>query len=320
MKSKILLLLLIISTSLYSQKQPPEMPDGYCSNFTLKMAYFFGTLDLIEKMPAIPESLVEYKDVVYLKKDTTFLKMDIYHPKYIFENRPVLIFIHGGAWKKGNKKDYRRYLVDYALKGYVTVTLQYSLSDVAKFPEQVNELNCAINWIKENADEYFIDRNKIAIIGGSAGAHLAMMLGYSADSQKFNKYAPNSEFDTKVQAIVNIYGPYDLTTEYAQEQSSVKYFLGKKYNDDPNLYSEASPSKYVSSDDPPTLIFHGTLDELVPVSQADSLNVALNRIGVPVEYHRLEGWPHTMDLSVEVNEYCQYYMDRFFEKYVPFKK
>ena len=314
----LVLLLLITPIVISSQVEPPQKPDGYCSNFTLKIAYFFGTLDLIDAMPPIPDEIVEYKDLVYKEVQEDSLKLDIYHLKELKKVKPVLVFIHGGAWKKGNKKDYRRYLVDYAKKGYVTVTLQYRLANEAKFPAALNDVNCAIKWIKANSDKYFIDPNKIAVIGGSAGGHLAMMLGYSQGSPKFENECLDNKYNTSVQAIVNIYGAYDLTTEYAREQSSVKYFLGKKYVDDPSIYSEASPSTYVSSDDPPTLIFHGTLDELVPVSQADSLNNALSRLGVPVEYHRLEGWPHTMDLNVEVNEYCQYYMDRFFEKYVPF--
>lgn len=309
-------LLLNISTN-GQVNDPPEKPDGYCSNFTLKIAYFFGTLDLIDAMPPIPDEIIEYKDLVYKEVQERSLKLDIYHLKKIKKAKPVLVFIHGGAWKKGNKKDYRRYLVDYAMQGYVTITVQYSLSNEAKFPAALNDVNCAIQWIKVNSEKYFIDPNKIAVIGGSAGGHLAMMLGYSQGSPKFENDCLDNKYNSSVQAIVNIYGPSDLTTEYAQSQSSVEYFLGKKYIEDKDIYKDASPISYLSPDDPPTLIFHGTLDELVPISQSDSLKNRLDRIGITAEYHRLEGWPHTMDLNVEVNEYCQYYMSRFFEKYVP---
>ena len=312
-----IVLILIIPTILFSQEELLEMPDGYSSNTTMKIAYFFGTLELIDKMPAVPNDLTEYKDIVYKTIKDRSLKLDVYHLKDLNEARPVLIFIHGGAWKKGDKVDYRRYLVDFAKKGYVTITVQYSLSKVAKFPAAVNDVKCAIKWIKANAKKYFIDPNKIALIGGSAGGHLSMMVGYSED---FNN---NDCFDStnisKVQAIVNLYGPSDLTTEYARSQSSVEYFLGKKYSDDKDLFSVASPVSYLTKDDPPTLIFQGTLDELVPFSQSDSLKSRLDRVGIPAEYHKLEGWPHTMDLGVEVNEYCQFYMNRFFEKYIPFK-
>jgi len=314
----IIVLIVIIPTVLFCQEELLEKPDGYFSNATLKIAYFFGTLDLIEKMPPVPDDLIEYKDIVYRKVQDRSLKLDIYHTKELKEERPVLIFIHGGAWKKGDKVDYRRYLVDYAKKGYVTVTVQYSLSKIAKFPAAVSDIKCAIEWIKNNSEKYFIDPNKIALIGGSAGGHLSMMVGYS-DYASYNECI-DSNGTNKVQAIVNLYGPADLTTEYARSQSSVEYFLGKKYKEDNDIFNAASPVSYLTKDDPPTLIFQGTLDELVPYTQADSLISKLDRVGIPAEYHKLEGWPHTMDLGVEVNEYCQYYMDRFFEKYIPFKK
>jgi len=82
------------------------------------------------------------------------------------------------------------------------------------------------------------------------------------------------------------------------------------------IYVNASPKTYITSDDPPTMTFHGTIDSLVPISHADSLDVWLEKAGVPHEYHRLKGWPHTMDVSRKVNEYCQFYMDRFLEEYL----
>jgi len=315
----ILLLLLVTPLVIFSQEEPPEVPDGYSSMTTMKIAYFFGTLDLMEKDFPVPDDVKEYKDIVYKTIDSTNLKLDIYHSKDLIEKAPLLLFIHGGAWKKGDKHDYLLYLIDYAKKGYVTATVQYRFTDKAKFPAQLLDVNDAVIWLKQNADQYHIDSKNVAVIGGSAGGHLAMMVGYTSDIPEFNE-DENSLVSSKVQAVVNLYGPSDLTTEYAREQGSVKRLLGKLYNDAPEYYVKASPSTYITKDDPPTLIFQGTIDELVPFSQSDSLNEKLKRTGVSVEYHKLEGWPHTMDLEVEVNEYCQYYMDRFFEKHLTREK
>ena len=319
---KKLLLFLLLSTPIitFSQNEPPEIPDGYSSITTLKMAYFFGTLDLIEKDFPLPETIEERRDIVYKTIDSTELKLDIYFKKNISKPAPLLVFIHGGAWKKGDKHDYLRYLVDYAKKGYVTATIQYRFTNKAKFPAQLLDVKAAIKWLKENADEYHIDNSKVAVIGGSAGGHLAMMVGYTSDISELDDENSKSSISANVQAVVNLYGPSDLTTEYAREQGSVKQLTGKLYAEAPELYKNASPVTYLTKDDAPTLIFQGTLDELVPYAQSDSLNEKLKRAGIPVEYHKLEGWPHTMDLSSEVNEYCQYYMDRFFEKYIPFQK
>lgn len=309
----IIILLLVTPIMIFSQKEPPEIPDGYSSMTTMKIAYFFGTLDLLEKDFPVPDDVDEYKDIVYRIIDSTELKLDIYHLKNIKHSAPLLIFIHGGGWKKGDKHDYLRYLVDFARRGYITATVQYRFVDKVKFPAQILDIKAAIRWLKKNADEYHIDDKNVAVIGGSAGGHLSMMAGYTSNISEFNE---DSTLSYNVQAIVNLYGPSDLTTEYAREHSTIKGFIGKSYLEVPEIYAKASPVTYIDEDDPPTLIFQGTIDELVPFSQSDSLNEKLKRARVPVEYHKLEGWPHTMDLEVEVNKYCQYYMNSFFEKYL----
>src|SRR5690606_29628584 len=115
-------------------------PKGYSSNTSLKLAYATGALKLIEKDFPLPEDIQEYKDVVYKTVDSMQLKLDIYHSKDIQKAMPLIIFIHGGAWKKGNKDDYLVYLSSYAKKGYVTATVQYRLTDVAKFPAQLHDV------------------------------------------------------------------------------------------------------------------------------------------------------------------------------------
>ena len=152
-------------------------------------------------------------------------------------------------------------------------------------------------------------------MGGSAGGHLALLIGYGGGEVLFNEEC-NTTVTNEVKAVVDFYGPVDLTTPYAISVNSVYDFLDAKYDENPEVYLTASPKTYISSENPPTLIFQGTIDSLVPVSQSDSLEVWLERAGVPNDYHRLKGWPHTMDAVKEVNEYCQFYIDRFLEKYL----
>lgn len=287
------------------QGSPLKAPRGFRSENMLKVAYALGFLDLIEPEPAVPEKIGVSKDVLYKQVDSVSLHLDIYRLKSLKKEAPVLIFIHGGSWSKGKRSDYLPYLIDYAQKGYVTVTVSYRLSGVAHYPAAVRDVQSAVHWIRAHADEYMMDPEKIALIGGSAGGHLAMMVAYASEDP-----------DQKVEAIVNLYGPADLTTEYARNRNECQQFLGKRYHEAPSLYKDASPRTYISSDDPPTLIFHGTIDALVPVSQSDSLHLWLDQAGVPNEYHRLKGWPHTMDLSRKVNDYCQHAMDAFFEQYL----
>ncbi|MDH5603959.1 MAG: alpha/beta hydrolase [Cyclobacteriaceae bacterium] len=320
---KKLFILLLLNSLFFSCSPPPRQhdgpppPDGYWNELMVMAAWKMGTLDLIEKKPEVPEDIAEHKDLLYRTTSTKDLKLDIYHKKDINGSAPLLVFIHGGGWTGGDKRDYLVYLLDFAKLGYVTATLSYRFAQEAKFPAAVIDVKCAIKWLKTHAGEYHIDPEKIAVIGGSAGGHLSMMIGYSSDVPELDGDCPNDSTSSRVQAVVNFYGPTDLTTEYGRNHSITKNFLGKTWEEDPDIFRHASPDHYLTADDPPTLIFHGTIDSLVPVSQSDNLKARLDSLGVDTYYHRLKGWPHTMDAAVEVNEYCQYYMREFFQKYLP---
>lgn len=300
-----------------SSSGPPAPPKGYANNTTLKVAYAAGTLKLIDDQPEVPEDISVSRDLIYKTTPEKTLKLDVYRLDSLTSPQPLLVFIHGGSWKKGNKDDYRRYLVDYARKGYVTATVAYRFSQEAVFPAALDDVVCAIKWLKSHAEDYGINPEQVAVIGGSAGAHLAMMLGYRADDADYQGECAVNGVDAEVKAIVNLYGPVDLTTDFAINHSSVKQLIGADYSETSKAaYEAASPITFISSDDPPTLTFHGTIDDIVPVVQADMLDEALQEQKVPSYYHRLEGWPHTMDLGLKINSYCQYYMDEFFAKYL----
>ncbi|SEJ14257.1 Acetyl esterase/lipase [Cyclobacterium xiamenense] len=295
--------------------RPLQAPRGYLNETLLNIAYGLGSLDLIESTPAVPENLEAFTDIPYKTIDGLELQLDIYRKNGLQEPAPTLIFVHGGAWKKGKRQDYLPYLIDYAEKGYVTATLSYRLSGVATFPAAAQDVNCGIKWIKQHADAYGVDPDRLALIGGSAGGHLSLLLGYGGEEPLFNRDCEQGP-DSRVKAIVDLYGPVDLTTPYAISTEQVQRFMGSSYEQDPEMYRLASPRTFITADDPPTLIFQGTIDSLVPVSQSDSLQRWLQQAGVPNEYHRLKGWPHTMDRAREVNDYCQFYIDRFLERYL----
>lgn len=295
----------------------PEPPSGFPNYTLLKIAYFLKLLELKDRQPEVPEILLELKNIEYKQIGERTLKLDIYRLKTLDQPVPLLVFIHGGGWRTGKRADYLPYLIDFANQGYVTATVSYRLQKEAKFPAAVQDVQCAIKWLRAHAHKYFIDPDKIAVIGGSAGGHLSMMAGYAANDPLFRDDCKFDSVTGRVQAVVNLYGPADLTTPYAQARYETNDFIGRTFAEAPELYRKASPLFYITPDDPPTLIFHGTIDELVPVSQSDSLKQKLDEIGVQAEYHRLKGWPHTMDLAASVNEYCQYYMKAFFDRYIP---
>ena len=244
------------------------------------------------------------------------LFLDIYRKKNILDPAPLIIFIHGGSWTGGDKIDYLIYLLSYAEKGYTTASLSYRFAQEAKFPAALEDVICGIKWLKANGIEYGIDSSNVALVGGSAGSHLALLAAYTMGGPYNPGNCDNDGASPRVNAVVNFYGPTDLTTKYAISRDETKFFLGLDYKDNPEKYLMASPVHFVTPDDPPTMTFIGTLDELVPVNQAEILNETLIAADVPHNYHRLKGWPHTMDAAVPINEYAQYYMDKFFSKHL----
>jgi dipeptidyl aminopeptidase/acylaminoacyl peptidase len=144
-----------------------------------------------------------------------------------------------------------------------------------------------------------------------------MMAGYVTDQPELEGTGGHPEVSSRIQAVVNLYGPTDLTTDFARNNDVVVRFLGgESYADDPDLYAQASPITHVSADDPPTLILHGSIDTVVPISQAELLVDKLKAAGVPHEYDRVEGWPHTMDLEANVNRHCLAKIEEFLDKHL----
>jgi acetyl esterase/lipase len=303
-----------------AQNSPPPAP-GYKTPAEVMDAISAGEIKLIKAPKEMPEGVTEQKNIEYGKVGNRSLQLDLYTPEKISKPVPGLIFIHGGGWDGGSRDVYKPYTVSYAKKGYVAATISYRLSGEAPFPAAVEDAKCAVRWLRANAAKYHVDPKKIAVIGGSAGGHLSLMVGYSSDVPELEGNGGNPKVSSRVQAVVDFYGPYDLTTEFARKAGVVKKFLGgKTYDEAPELYKQASPMTYLTKNDPPTLILHGTIDDVVPIEQSDRLAARLKALGIPVVYDRLEGWPHTMDAAEIVHQRCQYFMDRFFAKYLPLPK
>ena len=298
-------------------KDTPKPPPGYASRLAVLAAFGSGTLEIIDQAAPLPGGVVVEKDIEYGNANGHSLQLDLYRPANLTRPVPTLLFIHGGGWKSGKRQDYHLYTAAYAKKGYVVATASYRLTGQSPYPAAVQDCKCAVRWLRANAKKYNIDPNKIAVVGGSAGGHLAMMLGYS-DNPSLEGNSGQKNFSSRVSAVVNLYGVYDMTTQFAKETDLVINFLqGKSFEEAPELYQQASPMTHLDKTDPPTLILHGTIDEIVPVAQSDRLAKHLKRLKIPHLYGRLKGWPHAMDLAKPVNDYCQSMMDQFFQTHLP---
>lgn len=294
--------------------EPPEPPEGFATYEKAVAAVMGGKVELISPPTSIPDTVLETKGIEYGNVDGRSLELDLYLPKNTTTPVPGLIFIHGGGWEQGQRSDYLYYTVRFAERGYAAATISYRFSQEALFPAAVQDAKCAVRWMRANAGTYNIDPDNIAVIGGSAGGHLSMMVGYSSDVPELEGDGGHAGVSSRVQAVVNLYGPVDMDMELGRTSDTVHKFLGKTYEEAPELYAKVSPITYITKDDPPTLILHGSIDELVPIDQAELLEAKLKEAGVPVVYDRLEGWPHTMDMARVVNDRCCFFMDNFLER------
>ena len=297
----------------------PLAPPGYATEQEVREAFLSGKLKPIDMTIAVPDTVSVEKGIEYGKGGDVALKLDLYSPKDKDPEKlvPGLVFIHGGAWRGGSREMYHYYCVRFAEHGYVAATISYRLAGVAPFPAAVEDSKCAVRWLRANAEKYGVDPNRIGVAGGSAGGHLTMMVGYAPDTPELEGSGGNADASSRVQAIVNIYGPTDLTTQFARTKSVVMDFLGgKTYDEAPALYRLASPITHVTKDDPPTLILHGSIDDTVPIDQAELLVDKLKETNLKFYYDRLEGWPHAMDIEAGVNRHCLAKMLEFFDQHL----
>jgi acetyl esterase/lipase len=180
-------------------------------------------------------------------------------------------------------------------------------------------VKCAIRWMRANAGKLGVDPNKIGLAGGSAGGHLVLLAAYAnTDDPELEGTGGNPGISSRVQAVIDLYGPVQLRASKSSKRNSVFKFMGGKTTDEaPELYAKASPFNHLTKEAPPTLILHGTVDELVPIAQSDKLAAKLGELGIPYLYDRQEGWHHAMDAVEVVNVRCVWLMDQFLSQVLP---
>ena len=212
--------------------------------------------------------------------------MDIYTPKDAVGNLPVVVYIHGGGWEAGSRSNQLGPADHFNKLGYVFCSIDYRLSDVAKYPAQIQDSKCAIRFLRANGAKYHIDASRIGVWGDSAGGHLVALLGLTPKIKRLEGDGGWKKESSAVQAVVDWYGPTDIrpvdksTIVNPDGVRMVKKFLGDP--DNLKLASDASPITFVSKNAPPFLIMHGGKDPLVPVSQSQKLYDALKAAGTDV--------------------------------------
>ena len=241
------------------------------------------------------------RDVVYKHVNGHDLKLDIYSPKSITHPLPVLLWIFGNRWSRGSKNHPPPF--DLMSQGYIIVSIDYRLSGEAPFPAAIEDCKAAVRWIRTNAATYHFDPDHVGAWGHSAGGHLAALLGTSGGVAELEGAGDNPTFSSRVQAVCYMSGPSDIPQFYEAvsnsnegmariAKSSIELFLGGPVEQNRAKAIAASPTTYVSKDDPPFLIIHGENDMSIPVHQSQVLADKLKAAGVDVTLEVAKGRGH----------------------------
>ena len=253
-----------------------------------------------QQVPADRESAYEViRDVVYGHAGKRPLHLDLYRPKHPKAERlPVVVWLHGGGWRAGSKSSGKAILPRFVRTGrYVGAAVEYRLTTEATWPAQVHDCKAAIRWLRANAARYGIDPRRIGVIGGSAGGHLAALLGTSGGVASLEGECGFPGHSSRVQAVVDFCGPTDLVSIDQQKllppvRQLLVDFLGGPVKEKRSQAQAASPANYITRDDPPVLIVHGTQDSIVPFQQAELFHRKLKAGGVECYLYRIQGADH----------------------------
>lgn len=247
---------------------------------------------------AVSEKIVYQQDVPYtvVKQDgkDLELKLDLARPKEGAGPFPAVVCIHGGGWRAGDKSAYRRAIQTFAENGYVAVSVQYRFTPKSAFPAQLDDVKNAVRYLRTHAKQLKLDLQRIGATGGSAGGHLSLMLG-ATDAKDDLEPDGDKTISTRVQAVASVAGPTDLTQVNAFPEVVVGMLndlAGVEEDQRAAALKRASPITYLTADDPPMLLVHGTKDNLVPYDQATEWIAACKKAKVPAELITIEGGGH----------------------------
>ena len=270
-------------------------------------AYSFAQADttVTYKPVQFPEGYTSKIDVIYTKVKDWDGRMDLYLPPASKGPSPVVINIHGGGWNHGVKESQTGFNTFFK-RGYAVANIEYRLSDQASAPAAVEDARCALIYLVKNAKELNIDVNKIVVMGGSAGGHLALMAGMLGNDHRFDGNCKGVD-NIKVAAIIDKYGitnVWDWGNGERIKSKSVARWLGDR-KDDRKFAMSVSPVNYISKDNPPVFIVHGDADPTVPYEQSVDLHKKLKEAGVRTEFMTVPGGQHgkfSKEQNSEVNK------------------
>ena len=261
--------------------------------------------------PVFPADIRVERDVKFLPEGRK-QKADLYFPLEMPKDKklPAILMIHGGGWSGGQRDAKREINIGSTLarNGYVAMSIDYLLSDKkqAVWPTNLWDCKTAVRWLRKHAERLGIDPDRIGVLGGSAGGHLAAMVALTTPNDGLDPVQPDAEISCGVKCCVDMYGIADIGTYHDVTM------LGKTFVEAPELYRAASPVTYVRSNSPAVLILHGTADTTVNVKQSENFAEVLKRAGaehkltiIPEAVHSFDFRPPQRDLGPTVLQFLE---------------
>jgi acetyl esterase/lipase len=227
--------------------------------------------------------------VIFEAVDGTPLRMDVYAAATP-GHHPAVVQIYGGAWQRGEPGDNAAVAAYFAARQYVVFAIDYRHAPRWRWPAQIEDVRTALSWIRRHGTEQGADVSRIALVGRSAGAHLALLAAYSPGA-------------SPVSAVVSLYGPTDLAGGFREPprpdpldvRSVLQAFIGGTPDDQPAAYRAASPLTYATHPQPPTLLIHGGRDHVVQAHFSAALDARLRATGTQSILLELPWAEHAFD-------------------------
>jgi acetyl esterase/lipase len=243
---------------------------------------------------AVPDNVTFTRDIEYANPDNQHLQVNLAQPKQSEKLRPAVVCIHGGGFRAGKRESYDTLCLTLAQAGYVAITVTYRLAPQYQFPAAVQDCKAAVRWLRAHAAEYHVDPARIGVTGGSAGGHLALFLGVTADVPEFEGEGFKDQ-SSAVSCVVNFYGPSDFTKSYGKSVDAAEVlplFFGGDLSTKLREHIVGSPLYWVTPRAAPTLCVHGTEDPYVAFEQSTWIVDKLKAAQVEAELIPIPGAGH----------------------------
>ena len=265
----------------------------------------------------LPAGVIARRGLVYARYGTREMHLDLFQPK-AKGPFPAVILVHGGAWITGNHTMENPFAMELARLGYVAATVEYRLSNEAKYPAAIYDLKASIRWLRANAARFHTDPNRIAAVGASAGGHLVALLGATNGMTNFEGAGDNLGVSSAVQSVVDIDGPVtfidpgNIEKEIKGPYDTNTRFIGGSFKEKPDVWREASPITHVNSHSAPVLFINSS--SYRPFQQREEMRAKLNALGIMSEIVVIPDTPHPFWLFHPWFDATVQYVDEFLRR------